>query len=122
MWCFYIEVQLIQDSALFRVGLHMFHCKMKFSRNVFVFINCAILVFQTVFHILLILKYIIYSTTDAEDKEDPRILGLAMIPGHQIVTVHIDENNDIDHRILWYCYQSCLHYFWVYSGTFKLIW
>ena len=78
----------------------MFHCKMKFSRNVFVFINCAILVFQTVFHILLILKYIIYSTTDAEDKEDPRILGLAMIPGHQIVTVHIDENNDVDHRIL----------------------
>lgn len=78
----------------------MFHCKMKFSRNVFVFINYAILVFQTVFHILLILKYIIYSTTDAEDKEDPRILGLAMIPGHQIVTVHIDENNDIDHRIL----------------------
>ena len=39
-------------------------------------------------------------SSDAEDKEDPRILGLAMIPGHQIVTVHIDENNDIDHRIL----------------------
>ena len=61
-------------------------------------------------------------SSDAEDKEDPRILGLSMIPGHQIVTVHIDENNDIDHRILWYCYQSCLHYFWVYSGMLKLIW
>lgn len=69
---------------------------MKFSRNVFFFIDCAISVFQILFHI----KYIIYSSTDAEDKEDPRILGLAMIPGHQIVTVHIDENNDIDHRIL----------------------
>jgi hypothetical protein len=84
-----------ENVSYINLNIHL-----QISPLVFVFINCAILVFQTVFHILLILKYIIYSTTDAEDKEDPRILGLAMIPGHQIVTVHIDENNDIDHRIL----------------------
>ncbi|XP_052082767.1 N-alpha-acetyltransferase 38, NatC auxiliary subunit-like isoform X1 [Mytilus californianus] len=37
---------------------------------------------------------------DVDDREDPRILGLAMIPGHQIVTVHIDENDNNDQGIL----------------------
>lgn len=28
---------------------------------------------------------------DTEKKEEPRILGLAMIPGHHIVSIHVDE-------------------------------
>ncbi|XP_053379233.1 N-alpha-acetyltransferase 38, NatC auxiliary subunit-like isoform X2 [Mercenaria mercenaria] len=27
-----------------------------------------------------------------EKKEEPRILGLAMIPGHHIVSIHVDED------------------------------
>ncbi|KAK2168282.1 hypothetical protein LSH36_18g01074 [Paralvinella palmiformis] len=33
-------------------------------------------------------EYLTYPDTD---KEDPRMLGLAMIPGHHIVSIDIDE-------------------------------
>ncbi|XP_041377984.1 N-alpha-acetyltransferase 38, NatC auxiliary subunit-like [Gigantopelta aegis] len=29
---------------------------------------------------------------DTEDKEEPRVLGLAMVPGQHIVSIHVDES------------------------------
>lgn len=45
---------------------------------------------------------------DSGDKEDPRILGLAMIPGHHIVSIHVDEDKS-SNSILWYLiYIMCM--------------
>ncbi|XP_014778225.1 N-alpha-acetyltransferase 38, NatC auxiliary subunit [Octopus bimaculoides] len=31
------------------------------------------------------------NSPDAEEPEEPRILGLAMVPGHHIVSLHVDD-------------------------------
>ncbi|KAL4221323.1 N(alpha)-acetyltransferase 38 [Mactra antiquata] len=36
----------------------------------------------------------------SEKREEPRILGLAMIPGHHIVSINIDEDRDIQQNIM----------------------
>jgi len=36
------------------------------------------------------------NTSEGADKEEPRNLGLAMIPGHQIVTIEVDEEDSED--------------------------
>ena len=34
--------------------------------------------------------------TEESDKDEIRMLGLAMVPGHHIVSIHIDENCKAD--------------------------
>lgn len=37
---------------------------------------------------------------DSGKREDPRILGLAMIPGHHIVSIHIDEDQIAEQSVM----------------------
>ncbi|XP_069113951.1 N-alpha-acetyltransferase 38, NatC auxiliary subunit-like [Argopecten irradians] len=37
---------------------------------------------------------------DSGKREDPRILGLAMIPGHHIVSIHIDEDQTAEQSVM----------------------
>jgi len=36
-------------------------------------------------------------SSDAADKEEPRILGLAMIPGQHIVSICVDNSDSSDY-------------------------
>lgn len=33
------------------------------------------------------------STDDCTTNEEPRVLGLAMVPGHHIVSIEVDQSN-----------------------------
>ncbi|XP_046333802.1 N-alpha-acetyltransferase 38, NatC auxiliary subunit-like [Haliotis cracherodii] len=33
------------------------------------------------------------SPDDDDSREEPRILGLAMVPGHHIISIHVDEDH-----------------------------
>ncbi|CAM1304464.1 Uncharacterised protein g3776 [Pycnogonum litorale] len=35
-----------------------------------------------------------YLNANGETSEEPRVLGLAMVPGHHIVSIHIDDCSD----------------------------
>ncbi|KAK6177693.1 hypothetical protein SNE40_015744 [Patella caerulea] len=35
---------------------------------------------------------------DSGEKEEPRILGLAMIPGHHIISIHVDEDRSLTYN------------------------
>lgn len=51
---------------------------------------------------------------EGNEKEEPRILGLAMIPGHHIVSISIDKSQLQDSEFQWRDRES---YHW--SGSIK---
>ncbi len=44
------------------------------------------------YNFVLLLVYF-HSHTGSAAKEEPRVLGLAMIPGHHIVSIEVDQTN-----------------------------
>lgn len=40
------------------------------------------------------------NSPDSDEHEEPRILGLAMVPGHHIVSLHVDEGKQLSPQVI----------------------
>ncbi len=55
--------------------------------------HCALRVNTTFLQCpFIIIDVMLYISEENSVKEEPRVLGLAMIPGHHIVTIEVDVN------------------------------
>lgn len=46
------------------------------------------------------LKLFVFVVSDSDEHEEPRILGLAMVPGHHIVSLHVDEGKQLSPQVI----------------------
>lgn len=44
--------------------------------------------------------FVFVVVSDSDEHEEPRILGLAMVPGHHIVSLHVDEGKQLSPQVI----------------------